>query len=106
MLLSLVRSNAKGKIGFLGVDNRVCVALSRARRGFYLFGNAYILVCESATWVDVVETMYGKKGPVPSTGPKRRLGYYFPIECTNHGRKVFIEGMLCFFCSLNELGFN
>jgi len=31
ILLSLVRSNVECKIGFLNVDNRVCVALSRAK---------------------------------------------------------------------------
>lgn len=31
ILLSLVRSNAAGKMGFLSVSNRVCVALSRAK---------------------------------------------------------------------------
>jgi helicase required for RNAi-mediated heterochromatin assembly 1 len=31
ILLSLVRSNNEDKIGFLEVENRVCVALSRAR---------------------------------------------------------------------------
>ena len=35
VLLSLVRSNDKGTLGFTAVDNRVCVALSRARLGFY-----------------------------------------------------------------------
>ena len=35
VLLSLVRSNVSGNIGFLEVENRVCVALSRARRGTY-----------------------------------------------------------------------
>ncbi|KAK5164997.1 hypothetical protein LTR04_001607 [Oleoguttula sp. CCFEE 6159] len=38
VLLSLVRSNSEGKIGFLSVENRVCVALSRAQRGLYIFG--------------------------------------------------------------------
>lgn len=33
ILLSLVRNNDEGKIGFLGTENRVCVALSRAREG-------------------------------------------------------------------------
>jgi superfamily I DNA and/or RNA helicase len=33
VLLSLVRSNTYGSIGFLEVNNRVCVALSRARKG-------------------------------------------------------------------------
>ena len=39
IILSLVRSNQEGSVGFLGTDNRVCVALSRARNGFYAFGN-------------------------------------------------------------------
>nr|KAG5707453.1 hypothetical protein BaRGS_011957 [Batillaria attramentaria] len=39
IILSLVRSNEEGSVGFLGTDNRVCVALSRARNGLYAFGN-------------------------------------------------------------------
>lgn len=31
ILLSLVRSNDENKIGFLRTDNRICVALSRAK---------------------------------------------------------------------------
>lgn len=31
ILLSLVRSNVESKIGFLNIENRVCVAVSRAR---------------------------------------------------------------------------
>jgi len=26
-------------LGFVGIDNRICVALSRARIGLYVFGN-------------------------------------------------------------------
>ena len=40
VLLSLVRSNNKRSIGFLSSENRACVALSRAKRGLYIFGNA------------------------------------------------------------------
>lgn len=39
ILLSLVRSNKEGKIGFLDRENRVCVALSRAKIGLYVIGN-------------------------------------------------------------------
>lgn len=39
VLLSLVRNNHEDNIGFLKASNRVCVALSRARHGFYIFGN-------------------------------------------------------------------
>ncbi|PBP15776.1 hypothetical protein BUE80_DR013525 [Diplocarpon rosae] len=43
ILLSLVRSNNSMGIGFLDNKNRLVVALSRARRGLYLFGNAVTL---------------------------------------------------------------
>lgn len=39
ILLSLVRSNRDNNIGFLKEYNRVCVAFSRAKIGFYVFGN-------------------------------------------------------------------
>jgi helicase required for RNAi-mediated heterochromatin assembly 1 len=91
VLLSLVRSNKRGNIGFLDVDNRVCVALSRAKRGLYIFGNAEMLAIENATWADVVETMYGKASSKAKTGPKRRVGYHMPIQCVNHGQKLRIE---------------
>ncbi|KAF2867362.1 P-loop containing nucleoside triphosphate hydrolase protein [Massariosphaeria phaeospora] len=92
VLLSLVRSNRRHDIGFLKVDNRVCVALSRAKRGFYIFGNAELLACESSTWAEVVDIMYGKRAADnPRTGQKRRVGYHLPIECTNHGHKNWIQ---------------
>lgn len=50
ILLSLVRCNSQGEIGFLEVQNRICVALSRAQRGFYLFGDAPSLCISSMPW--------------------------------------------------------
>jgi superfamily I DNA and/or RNA helicase len=43
ILLSLVRSNDDGTIGFLREDNRVCVAMSRAKKGLYVIGNFTML---------------------------------------------------------------
>ena len=43
IILSLVRSNHQNQIGFLKASNRVCVALSRARYGLFIFGNASCL---------------------------------------------------------------
>jgi len=92
-LLSLVRSNEKQSIGFLSNDNRACVALSRAKRGFYLFGNAELLACESWTWGEVVEIMYHTKVAKArsETGEERRIGYCFPLQCIQHQRKVWME---------------
>jgi helicase required for RNAi-mediated heterochromatin assembly 1 len=58
VILSLVRSNRQHKIGFLSSENRACVALSRAKRGFYIFGNAELLACESRVWGCVVDIMF------------------------------------------------
>lgn len=40
IILSLVRSNANNKLGFCAIENRIIVALSRARHGMYILGNA------------------------------------------------------------------
>jgi len=39
ILLSLVRNNINNNIGYLNIQNRICVALSRARYGLYIMGN-------------------------------------------------------------------
>ncbi len=57
ILLSLVRSNAKGDIGFLSVQNRMVVALSRARHAMYITGNARLLAARSPLWQGVVRQL-------------------------------------------------
>ena len=56
VLLSLVRSNDKKQIGFLKTDNRVCVALSRARKFLFCIGNFDMIAAESETWANIVNT--------------------------------------------------
>jgi helicase required for RNAi-mediated heterochromatin assembly 1 len=89
VLLSLVRSNKKHSIGFLSNENRACVALSRAKRGFYLFGDAELLACQSRVWGEIVNIMVETK--VPRFKFERRIGYCLPLQCTNHQRKVWME---------------
>lgn len=62
ILLSLVRSNEEGKIGFLRTSNRVCVALSRAKKGFYCIGNLE-LMCEQkeGLWKHIIDDMRSKE---------------------------------------------
>ena len=50
ILLPLVHSNIQGSIGFLGIDNRVCVVLSRARHGLFCLGNFSQLCAKSVLW--------------------------------------------------------
>uniref|UniRef100_T1IT10 RZ-type domain-containing protein n=1 Tax=Strigamia maritima TaxID=126957 RepID=T1IT10_STRMM len=50
ILLSFVRCNAEGQIGFLKTDNRINVALSRAKIGLYCVGNFKLFASKSQTW--------------------------------------------------------
>uniref|UniRef100_A0A915JZM5 NFX1-type zinc finger-containing protein 1 n=1 Tax=Romanomermis culicivorax TaxID=13658 RepID=A0A915JZM5_ROMCU len=66
ILLSFVRSNEDGKIGFLKTKNRVCVALSRAKIGLYCFGNFdHLAACSKELWADIVQNL---KRLVPEGG--------------------------------------
>ncbi|XP_058830209.1 NFX1-type zinc finger-containing protein 1 [Topomyia yanbarensis] len=53
ILLSLVRSNDSDSIGFLALRNRISVALSRARDGFYIVGNMDLLSKCSKLWQQI-----------------------------------------------------
>uniref|UniRef100_A0A093V1D0 Helicase required for RNAi-mediated heterochromatin assembly 1 n=1 Tax=Talaromyces marneffei PM1 TaxID=1077442 RepID=A0A093V1D0_TALMA len=83
VLLSLVRSSERNGIGFLKVENRVCVALSRARRGFYMFGNAEHLAGESHLWMKVVSIMSEADAETTT------IARYIPLVCEKHGNQEF-----------------
>ncbi|XP_059169629.1 NFX1-type zinc finger-containing protein 1-like [Physella acuta] len=74
ILLSLVRSNEKKNVGFLKIDNRICVALSRAKKGFYVIGNFNILCAQSSLWSRIVE----------DAKSQNMLGEGLPVCCHNH----------------------
>lgn len=78
ILLSLVRSNNKKKIGFLAVRNRVCVALSRARKGLYCIGNFALLAEKSDLWRRVVKEMKEQDA----------IGTSLELVCSNHPERV------------------
>lgn len=87
VLVSLVRSNERGSVGFLNNRNRAVVAMSRARRGLYVFGNAQTLALNPEDldsfelWGDITTVFRGQC----------RLGTSLPLTCTNHGTQTFIE---------------
>lgn len=92
VILSLARSNDNSQIGFLGVDNRVCVALSRAQCGFYLFGNGMLLYKASKTWEKVIKIIAGnkKKAECPEINTCR-LAESLPVRCKNHNRVTEVK---------------
>ena len=94
IVLSLVRNNTegggRGSIGFLKVntraicsryltnhsqsENRTNVALSRAKHGMIIMGNAELLASHSKMWKTVTDNLR----------EARRLGPSLPISCYNH----------------------
>ncbi|XP_059152113.1 NFX1-type zinc finger-containing protein 1-like [Physella acuta] len=74
ILLSLVRSNPANDIGFLKANNRICVALSRAKMGLYVIGNFEGLSKKSSLIQEITEL-------------SKRLGYFndhLILTCTQH----------------------
>ncbi|XP_074497910.1 NFX1-type zinc finger-containing protein 1 isoform X1 [Sebastes fasciatus] len=73
VLLSLVRSNPQGKVGFLSIPNRVCVALSRAKKGLYCIGNREMLG-QVKLWSNIFHTLK----------EKNQVGNALTLSCQNH----------------------
>lgn len=80
IILSLVRSNEDADIGFLKTENRICVALSRAKIGFYLIGNMDNLE-HCKRWRGQSD-VWGKISKVLQTNGQ--LGTHFKLQCGNH----------------------
>ncbi|KAF8778265.1 NFX1-type zinc finger-containing protein 1 [Argiope bruennichi] len=74
ILISFVRSNEEGQIGFLKISNRVCVALSRAKKGLYCIGNFGLLAEKSDLWKNIIHTLEDHKAIGPS----------LLLTCQNH----------------------
>ncbi|KAI0449357.1 P-loop containing nucleoside triphosphate hydrolase protein [Xylaria acuta] len=90
VILSLVRSNGPDgphKAGFLRDSNRGVVAISRARRGFYIFGNMINLwnACEES------RKMWGQVSDVFRL--QNRFGFdgRLPITCQQHSITTWIS---------------
>eukprot|EP00095_Tigriopus_kingsejongensis_P005770 snap_masked-scaffold51_size454968-processed-gene-3.10 protein:Tk05770 transcript:snap_masked-scaffold51_size454968-processed-gene-3.10-mRNA-1 annotation:"predicted protein" len=74
IILSLVRSNEQGSIGFLDSLNRRCVAQSRAKCGLYFIGNESTLIQTSGVWKELVNHMKTSDC----------LGPRITIQCSKH----------------------
>ncbi|CAK8681019.1 unnamed protein product [Clavelina lepadiformis] len=78
ILLSLVRSNTEGKMGFLSVENRVCVALSRAKKGLFCVGNFKMLKENNSLWHKILLKLENDD----------LTGNRLPLQCKNHKEKI------------------
>ncbi|WVZ86961.1 hypothetical protein U9M48_033672 [Paspalum notatum var. saurae] len=61
IILSTVRSNGKGVVGFLSDNQRTNVALTRARHCLWILGNAYTLCKSGTVWTDLLADAQRRK---------------------------------------------
>ncbi|XP_073534653.1 NFX1-type zinc finger-containing protein 1-like isoform X2 [Phyllobates terribilis] len=73
IILSLVRSNLVGNVGFLKIPNRVCVALSRAKKGLFCIGNMELLT-KVPLW-SAINDVLQENG---------LIGKELKLQCVNH----------------------
>lgn len=90
VLLSLVRSPQLGgicNVGFLDSRNRATVAVSRAKRGFFLFGNKDNLLgaCQASflTWGPVWNGFASQKRVSKAKG--------LPLVCQKHNEEIWVK---------------
>ena len=74
----MVRNNKRNSVGFLRIDNRICVALSRARNGLYILGNMRMLSTASPLWAHI-ERVLTENG---------EIGEEIPLRCDKHHQAV------------------
>ncbi|XP_056405645.1 NFX1-type zinc finger-containing protein 1 [Hyla sarda] len=73
VLLSLVRSNKQRKVGFLQISNRICVALSRAKKGLFCIGNMKMMGTVPL-WSLICKSLH----------EKAQIGDHLMLCCQNH----------------------
>ncbi|KAI9221484.1 hypothetical protein BC828DRAFT_356939 [Blastocladiella britannica] len=78
VIVSLVRSTfpdgSDRGIGFVGIENRIVVLLSRARMGMYLIGNEALIGAKSPMWGNVSKIM----------AQQGRIGPELEVVCARH----------------------
>ncbi|VDI32032.1 Hypothetical predicted protein [Mytilus galloprovincialis] len=99
IVLSLVRNNKNGDIGFLRRENRICVALSRAKKGLYILGNSGTLTYDSNAWRTVIQKIKSNnKEDTNHAYPRSDFGTSFgnalPLYCRNHPESEGIRAEL------------
>ena len=78
VILSTVRSNFDGRVGFLKTPNRINVGCSRAKNGFYIVGNS-TLMNAVPMWRQIARELSARK----------KMGPTFRACCPRHPSKVF-----------------
>ena len=96
VILSTVRSNFDNRVGFLKTSNRINVACSRAKHGFYIIGNASLMQT-IGMWRSIVEllTQKGKIGASFHACCSRHPKSQYEIRRPEEFAQVPICGLIC-----------
>ena len=89
IILSTVRSNLEGQVGFLRTVNRINVGCSRARNGFYIIGNAS-LMAKVEMWRHIIDELatQGKIGPAFRTCCPRHPDQKYLVESPDQWQSI------------------
>ncbi|KAM4688986.1 NFX1-type zinc finger-containing protein 1-like [Discoglossus pictus] len=93
IILSLVRSNLEGNVGFLKIPNRVCVALSRAKKGLFCIGNMQLL-SSVPLWSKIIDVLR----------INNQIGNELKLQCQNHPNTISCVSTAHTFVSVPEGG--
>ena len=90
VILTTVRSNYEGRVGFLRTPNRINVACSRARDGFYIVGNATLMRSCVGMWRLIIDELVakGKLGPDFRTCCPRHPDRLFSVRFPHQWRQI------------------
>ncbi|KAG9069954.1 NFX1-type zinc finger-containing protein 1 [Linnemannia hyalina] len=97
IILSLVRSNSNNSIGFLNTSNRVCVGLSRAKKGMYILGNAQLLKDQSKLWNTIIMSLMHQSHDF-------KIGNRIKLQCPRHPEMISLVGLEAEFDQVQEGG--
>ncbi|KAI1300666.1 hypothetical protein EDD11_006064 [Mortierella claussenii] len=90
IILSLVRSNTNNSIGFLKTSNRVCVGLSRAKKGMYILGNAKLLMDQSQLWSSIINKLIPRHIDEMESF---KIGNQIKLQCVRHPEMISEVGL-------------
>lgn len=94
VILNAVRSNEEMSLGHVAVKNRICTAVTRAKFGLFVIGNATVLSERSGVWKQVVDRLKDQEA----------VGNLFPLRCEKHGNSCPIGSVKDFDKLVNGSG--
>ena len=101
ILLSLVRSNENASIGYLNIQSRICVALSRAKMGMYIIGNMSDLSKASNMWTSIKNQLIQTNQTGPQLvlqcpfHPESKLNVTKPKDFMDFCQETCGEDLMC-----------